>query len=316
MTTLGVNFYDMFTAQIQTMTGTRNTTVTNPLLQRKSPAEVTPAKTETFNASYTNTAKKNTLKFAKLMATDNVFKGKPEGKSSTYAAKLKELLLEFVVNEAPRLSEKDFAEIQRIANNYAGSGEISDSDAKKIKTILEKEEYWGQTAAEMQEQAEAEIEKAEQEAEEKTEQVKTDSLNPKYNKDHIIEEAGYTTTQKVHSDMFYDNDTCHENSKKFVQEKVTEVLDKLEAAMIAQLGDKATPEVKASIKNAKIAIKKETADGYYAGISHIEEFGKGKLFYDYGKYGIVNIEGLITKFFEKYDEFAKNSVEQYKKSQE
>ena len=92
MTISSVNFCDMYFKTFETMSSGNNT-VTNPLFQRKETPEVkNPDDGNTYQTSYTDTAKKNTQEFAKEMAKENTLKTTVQDKNETYANKLNELL--------------------------------------------------------------------------------------------------------------------------------------------------------------------------------------------------------------------------------
>lgn len=329
----GVNFYEMFLNTYQQMSNTAGTSaMTNPLLQRKEMPEVQNLDNETnFQASNTDTAKKNTQEFAQEIAKENAFKTQPANRNKTYAQKLNELLKEYVENEAPRLSENDFKIIQKIVNNYIGSEELTPKNESLIKEILEKEEYWGQTAAEMQQQAEAEIEKAKQEAEAKAEKTKIESLNPEYNKETIIAEANllnvHNNSENTKTGSYTGKDRLT-NTKQALYNQASAILDSLESALIKNLGNKATEEVKSYITNTKKTILDDIADdGYMNGITHLYDttsnnitgcsiMGNYNITTEQTASGVINKKNLIDIFFATYDTFAQNSVEEYQNAKE
>lgn len=156
---------------------------------------------------------------------------------------------------------------------------------------------------------------------------------PDYDLDNILQATGLSSQYMGNEDWrgakHYDNDTCKESSLKDARQYVDEQLTNVMNAMIAEMGDKCTPEIKSYLLKAKNEVlgSPETGGGVknltggagaliwkitqplYAlgvgkknssGIINYETFGGG-LFQDFGAQAKVNVKQMIDVFLNNFE---------------
>lgn len=149
---------------------------------------------------------------------------------------------------------------------------------------------------------------------------------PEYNKESVLNSSGmlseYTkgqwTSDKVSwkSDAGKDTDKCREMAKEKAIEYGTNVLNSVEQALIAQLGDSCTDEIKGYIDKAKTSVLTNTSN-WLSTEWHSAMLGKNR-----GFTATCNTKALVDSFFTEFDTLCQNGgktaaeVEADKKAEE
>ena len=235
---------------------------------------------------------------------------------------LGELLDEYLSNDAPRLSEKDFNSIKKIALAYLNNPEFEITD-DKVKTLTDVATKHVGTKSVVVQQAEAE-----KKVKKEQQQQEISALAPEYDKDEIIKYSAYSVDYDRNDfrnlACHYDNDTYTQSSRDDICNRADAILTEMENMMLEEALSDADETVKNRVKKARENTFKRLNTsvqefGFYEVgdqiICAVHEGGTG-LFEDAYKYGSIQEKSVIDLFFAEYERLKQKAVDKYKQENE